>query len=273
MSQILTADSAGTRPPDEEAPHHRIHAPLLAINSEAFTYWPSNFKLVQSLIDETESEPKPSPSWMLTVRGSVHVTQSDFSLLYPHICSLFLKQVVDPQRALDLNINASLEFLSHVMPAKISQINRAYENEGLLESDLSPLDEIPAAQLHRPKERYTAARLRIKHEWFYRLNPGLAQKVKRKVTAQDGVPEETGDEIWLHQKPAPETLDAHLRRTDLYGSQQERHQIAGLTRQRSQQSESDSQATNKAPSDRKASQTATDPQASTSSSTTLSRDP
>lgn len=27
----------------------------------------------------------------MTLRGTVHVSQSDFSLLYPHVCSLALK--------------------------------------------------------------------------------------------------------------------------------------------------------------------------------------
>jgi len=107
---------AGTTPAEEEAPHHRIHAPLLAVNSEAFTYWRENFELVESLIKEAQAEPSPSPSWLLTLRGTVHVSQSDFSLLYDHVCSIFLKMVANPRRALDLNINASLEFLSHVPP-------------------------------------------------------------------------------------------------------------------------------------------------------------
>ncbi|KAK1076095.1 hypothetical protein LTR48_009171, partial [Friedmanniomyces endolithicus] len=114
ISQGIIYDiwGAGTRPLEQETQDHRISKPLLAINSEAFTYWPSNYELVKSLIIEAEEDPQASPAWLMTLRGTVHISQSDFSLLYPNICSLFLKMVANPRRALDLNINASLEFLA-----------------------------------------------------------------------------------------------------------------------------------------------------------------
>ncbi|KJX96951.1 hypothetical protein TI39_contig594g00037 [Zymoseptoria brevis] len=164
ISQGIIYDiwGAGTRPADEDAPHHRIHAPIIAINSEAFTYWPSNFELVESLVKEAQSAPHRCPAWLLTLRGTVHVSQSDFSLLYPNVCSFFLKMVANPRRALDLNINASLEFLSHILPTELAQVNRAYNNENLLEANLSPLERIPSAFMHRPKkEKYIAAKLQI----------------------------------------------------------------------------------------------------------------
>jgi platelet-activating factor acetylhydrolase len=216
ISQGIIYDiwGAGTKPPEEEAPEHRIHAPLLAINSEAFTYWPSNFELVESLIKEAQDAPDESPSWLMTVRGTVHVSQSDFSILYPNVCSLFLKMVANPQRALDLNINASLEFLSHVLPADLAQVNRAYKNEGLLEHDPSPLDRIPSMQLHRPNDKWIAARLQIKHEWLYRLSPSLYLKLYRKEAIVHGRKPETGDEIWLHTKPTPESIRKHLENSE-----------------------------------------------------------
>jgi platelet-activating factor acetylhydrolase len=54
-------------------------------------------------------------AWLMTVRGSVHISQSDFSILYPWIASVLLKMTVNPRRAIDLNLNASLEFLKQVM--------------------------------------------------------------------------------------------------------------------------------------------------------------
>ena len=205
---------AGTKPPEKEAPHHRIHTPLLAINSEAFTYWPSNFELVSSLIDEAQEAPDESPSWLLTLRGTIHVSQSDFSLLYPNVCSLFLKMVANPQRALDLNINASLEFLSHVLPAELAQVNRAYKNEGILELEPSPLSRIPSAQLLKPNEKYTAMRLKIKHESLYRLSPSLYKKLWFKRHAHEGGKMKTDDEVWVHTKPTPESIEKHLKNTE-----------------------------------------------------------
>jgi platelet-activating factor acetylhydrolase len=215
ISQGIIYDiwGAGTNPTDENAPQHRIHAPIIAINSEAFTYWPSNFKLVESLIDEAESEPFNCPSWLLTLRGTVHVSQSDFSLLYPNVCSIFLKQLANPKRALDLNINASLEFLSHTLPPELAQVSRAYKNENLLESELSPLERIPSALMHRPKDKYMAARLRIRHEWLYRISPQLARKAKRRENERTGRAPETGDEVWLHCKPSRESIRGWLEKT------------------------------------------------------------
>ncbi|KAK3621883.1 hypothetical protein LTR56_014987 [Elasticomyces elasticus] len=198
---------AGTKPPEKESKHHRIGSPLLAINSEAFTYWPSNFELVESLIKEAQAEPHCCPAWLMTLRGTVHISQSDFSLLYPNICSLFLKMVANPFRALDLNINASLEFLHKVLPIELAQVNRAYKNEGLLESEPSPLNRIPSIQMHRPDEQYTAARLKIKHESVYRLSPKLYRKLKRREAEKKGRRPETGDEIWLHVKPSAASLE------------------------------------------------------------------
>ncbi|CAJ2505352.1 Uu.00g127460.m01.CDS01 [Anthostomella pinea] len=217
ISQGIIYDiwGAGTRPSaPEEEPEHRIHSPLLAVNSEAFTYWPSNFELVDSLIKEAQAGPDESPSWLITLRGTVHVSQSDFSLLYPHVCSLVLKMVANPQRALDLNINASLEFLSHVLPAELAQVNRAYRNEGLLETDPSPLDRIPSTQLHRPNDKWMAARLQIKHEWIWRISPSLWKTVHGRYTKKHGKEPETFQEIWLHAKPTPESIAKHLENTE-----------------------------------------------------------
>ncbi|EAT81231.2 hypothetical protein SNOG_11523 [Parastagonospora nodorum SN15] len=93
---------APIRPPAED-PKHRIHLPILGINSEAFMYWQSNFDAVHSLMEEASEH--GSPAYLLTVRGSVHISQSDFSILYRHIASFFLKATVHPNRAIDLNIS------------------------------------------------------------------------------------------------------------------------------------------------------------------------
>ncbi|TKA78629.1 hypothetical protein B0A55_02671 [Friedmanniomyces simplex] len=214
ISQGIIYDiwGAGTKPPEKESPDHRIDAPLLAINSEAFTYWPSNFELVTSLIQEAQAEPQAYPAWLMTLRGTVHISQSDFSLLYPNICSIFLKMVANPRRALDLNINASLEFLAHVLPPDLAQVNRAYKNEGLLEAEPHPLEHIPSIQMHRPDDKWVAARLQIKHESIYRLSPKLYRKLKRRAAEKHGRRPETGDEVWLHVKPTAAVLEDFERK-------------------------------------------------------------
>lgn len=103
---------AAIQPPEDE-PDRRISTPLLGINSEAFMYWPDNFESVMALCREVKEQDQLA--WLMTVRGSVHISQSDFSILYPWIASVLLKMTVNPRRAIDLNLNASLEFLKQVM--------------------------------------------------------------------------------------------------------------------------------------------------------------
>jgi len=74
---------------------------------------PDNFKSVMSLCREAKEQDN------LTVCGSVHISQFDFSLVYPKLSSLLPKMTVNPQRAIDLNVNASLEFLKGDMPAPL----------------------------------------------------------------------------------------------------------------------------------------------------------
>ncbi|GAB1727019.1 hypothetical protein NU195Hw_g3872t1 [Hortaea werneckii] len=215
ISQGIIYDiwGAGATAHEQSRAETRVHGPLLAINSEAFTYWPSNFEYVENCVKEAQERPEPSPSWLLTLRGTVHVSQSDFSLLYPHVASLFLKMVQGPQRALDLNINASLEFLSHVLPTDLAAVNRAYKNENLLESEPAPLDRVPSEQMHRPDEKFVAMRLKIRHEWLYRMSPRLFTKADRAAARRRGRKAQSDDEIWLHAKPTPEAIEAYLHET------------------------------------------------------------
>jgi len=149
----------------------------------------------------------------MTVRGTIHVSQSDFSLLYPNVCSIFLKASADPERALDINVNASLEFLSMVMPTIPYRIKKAFPNEELLRTQTHHLEDIPTIDMHKPKdEKWMAARLRIPHEFTWRVAPGLARKLARKkVTEGGGSPD---DEIWLHCKPVEGTVEKYNSTVD-----------------------------------------------------------
>lgn len=151
--------------PPEDKPEYRIHAPLLGINSEAFMYWPDNFKSIMSLCHEAKDQ--GALVWLMTVRGSVHISQSDFSILYPRLAWLLLKMTVNPRRAIDLNINMSLGLLKQVMPARMSAMNRG-TNEHLLEIFTS--DKLP--EEHKPSQKYTAVCLHIPHEGRGRWHGG-----------------------------------------------------------------------------------------------------
>ena len=67
-------------------------------------YWQKNFDAVMSLMNEAKEQ--GAPAFLCTVRGSIHISQSDFSVLFNHVCSFFLKATVHPQRAIDLNIRS-----------------------------------------------------------------------------------------------------------------------------------------------------------------------
>ncbi|KAH8723190.1 platelet-activating factor acetylhydrolase, isoform II-domain-containing protein [Phaeosphaeriaceae sp. PMI808] len=194
---------APIKPPAED-PKHRIHLPLLGINSEAFMYWQSNFDAVQSLMREASEH--GSPAYLLTVRGSVHITQSDFSILYKHACSFFLKATVHPNRAIDLNISASLEFLRLVIPRSGSGktiIDRCMADEAILETEM--LDEVPND--NRPDDEWIAARLQVDHEFKRRVAAGVQRKFKRNFQGGMGTGYTTSDEVWCHFKPTQEQLD------------------------------------------------------------------
>jgi platelet-activating factor acetylhydrolase len=149
----------------------------------------------------------------MTVRGTIHVSQSDFSILYPNICSFLLKSTANPERALDININASLEFLQLVMPTIPNRIKKAFPNEQLLLTQTNLLEDIPKIDLHKPKDdKWVAARLRIPHEFAWRVAPGLVRKIATKrITEGGGSPD---DEIWLHYKPDEGTVEKYNSTVD-----------------------------------------------------------
>ncbi|RDW87630.1 hypothetical protein BP5796_03324 [Coleophoma crateriformis] len=200
VGQGIIYDIWGAAIPPQDDPSHRINVPLLGINSEAFMYWPENFERVMSICKEAKQH--GSLCWLMTVRGTVHISQSDFSILYPRISSLLLKMTADPRRAIDLNINASLEFLKEVMPARISAMNRG-TNEHLLE--VRTLEALP--EEGRPPNEWTAVRLKIPHELRLRLTPKWVRKHNRKKELKSGGDE--NHEIWMHVAPTKEELAQH----------------------------------------------------------------
>ncbi|KAL1795054.1 hypothetical protein ACET3X_006870 [Alternaria dauci] len=201
---------APVKPPVED-PKHRIHLPLLGIASEAFMYWQKNWDAVMSLMKEASEH--GAPAYLFTVRGSVHINQSDFSILYKHVSSLFLKATVHPQRAIDLNVSTSLEFLRLVTPDSgggKSIISRCMTNEKILETPL--MEDIPNE--HRPTDEWIAARLRVDNEFRKRLAAGLQRKFRRNFQGGMGTGYTTSDEMWCFHKPSDEDLQKWVNAED-----------------------------------------------------------
>ena len=203
--------AAGIRiPPEGNATNQQLKVPLLAINSEAFTYWQKNYDAVKDLIDEATSN--DALAWLMTVRGTVHLNQSDVSILYPTICELLLKMTANPQRALDLNINASLEFLRLVLPTQLADIVRSMQDEKLLQMAVTEREQLTDDDLRMPDQAYVAARLKMPHELRYRIDPRKRAQKKREHKAaveriKNGIA--APEEVWMHIAPDPGMLKRH----------------------------------------------------------------
>lgn len=181
-------------------------------------HWPDNFESVMTLCREAKEH--DALVWLMTVRGSIHISQSDFSHLYPRLSSLFLNMTVNPRRTIDLNINASLQFLKKVMPARISTVNCG-TNEHLL--DVGRLNKLPSE--HKPRHKYMGMRLQIPHELHDCLTPRRLRrytwdrklKLEKKVLPRTPIGTvlsvlealEMGYEIWMHVAPTKQKLARH----------------------------------------------------------------
>ncbi|KAH7371457.1 platelet-activating factor acetylhydrolase, isoform II-domain-containing protein [Cadophora sp. MPI-SDFR-AT-0126] len=203
MGQGIIYDiwGAAVQPPESE-PRHRIDSPLLAINSEASMYWPDTIESVMSLCHEAKVHNVLVR--MMTVRAS-----------------LLLKMTVNPRRAIDLNINASLEFLKMVMPTRICTMKRG-TNEHLLA--VSILEKLPSE--HRPNEKWAAMRLRIPHELRIRLRPQWSLPTDPQGNVLEGLEDlQLGEEIWMHVAPTKEELKRHGLTP---GKELKNHQSSGM---------------------------------------------
>lgn len=161
-----------------------------------------------------EASEHGAPAYQLTVRGSVHINQSDFSILYGHITSGFMKATVNPERAIDLNISTSLEFLRLVTPdigGGKSIIGRCMTDEQILQTPL--MEETPNE--HRPNDQWIAARLRVDNEFRTRMAAGIQRKFKRNLKGGTGAGYyTTSDEMWCFFKPSDEALKKWIDNED-----------------------------------------------------------
>lgn len=191
VTQGLIYDIWGT-PVAAGSSEHHIKAPVLGINSEAFMYWNENFEVATKVIEEARDA--GYPAWLMTCRGTVHISQSDFCILYPRIASNVLKMTMDPVRAIDVNIDASLNFLNRTLQFDDDQEQAFRRN--LPEKNYLDLDLVAGVpDEHRPKKKWRAVRLRVDHEARKRIFPHARQRYweRQKKLGHE--------EVWVHIAP------------------------------------------------------------------------
>ncbi|KAJ9132016.1 Platelet-activating factor acetylhydrolase [Pleurostoma richardsiae] len=211
VGQGILLDPWGPATPavPESAKEH-INKPLLSVGSEAFMHWRANYDAVEEICREARAG--GAPCWMLTIRGSTHLSQTDFAVLYPHWMSWFIKTLINHERAITLTNTAVLEFLKAVLPPEQTKFRTSWVSEGLLETPPTALESADASVVarYKPDEKWIAARLKIDHELSVRTKRWAA----RHRRAPDGVPRDAsgkplvglknwgpGNEIWMHLSP------------------------------------------------------------------------
>ncbi|PSR94172.1 platelet-activating factor acetylhydrolase, isoform II-domain-containing protein, partial [Coniella lustricola] len=218
VGQGILLDAWGPATP--EVPHgseQTITKPLLSIGSEAFMHWKDNYDKVTQICSEAQTG--SGLCWMLTVKGSTHLSQTDFSVLYPRWMSLFMKTLINPLRGIYLTVAPTLEFLKIVLPPAQTT---TYDTSGWVDDGLlrqaKPADEISLD--HKPDEKWIAARLKIRHEFRRRLQSWWKRATlstyfgRWKRTAIEDVPRDKegnllfglgtwgpGEEMWVHMCP------------------------------------------------------------------------
>ena len=83
--------------------------PTLHIVSEQFVNWSENYRDLSSLLKE--SREMSSFAKLYYIKGSAHVSQSDFQILFPMICRRYFHAKAEASRIMDLNVRAGVEFL------------------------------------------------------------------------------------------------------------------------------------------------------------------
>jgi platelet-activating factor acetylhydrolase len=202
-----------------ENPSGHVSKPLLAICSEAFVHWPENFNRLVEICTETREA--GAECWMITIRGSTHLSHTDFAVLYSNWMSLTMKTLVDPHRAVYLNIAAILEFFTLTAPPSHAQEHKhAWGDESLFSVGEAPAAPDDPIQLdYRPSDKWIGVRLKIEHEALTRLSRWIRLLKRRSakllcfrsaalVTAPRPIASPSaglvdwgkGNELWIHFK-------------------------------------------------------------------------
>ena len=83
--------------------------PSLHIISEQFFKWSENYRRVLPLLRESRSS--SSFAKLFYIKGSAHISQSDFPLLFPNLCRRYSHAKADANKVMDVNVRAGIEFL------------------------------------------------------------------------------------------------------------------------------------------------------------------
>lgn len=228
IGQGILLDAWGPATPEVQPgrAEQRITKPLLSIGSEPFMHWSENYDKVESICNEAKQN--GALSWMMTVRGSTHMSQTDFAVLFPKWMDLFIKTLIHPQRGIYLTVAPTLEFLKIVLPQAqtLPYDTSNWVDEGLLRKS-QPDFQISVE--HRPDEKWTAARLKIDDEFQVRLRNWWARtgRRRRRHTEAGNVPRDAkgrplfglktwgpGEEVWMHMCPRKEDVDKRLEHRD-----------------------------------------------------------
>ncbi|KAH6650258.1 platelet-activating factor acetylhydrolase, isoform II-domain-containing protein [Chaetomium tenue] len=216
ITQGILLDPWGPATP-ECTEHKSVHKPVLSIGSEAFMHWAENFDCIEQVCNEARAA--DTLSWMTTIRGSTHLSQTDFAVLYPNWMSLLMKTIVDPKRAIYLTVHSALEFLRLTLPAPQTRFAEAWPDDQLLGSADS---ETEAVSDHRPDDKWVAARLKIPNEFSTRLR-SMFQRDASLASPRGLMNQGLGNEIWCHQAPSQDSVARYLRRNGrlpILGSQE-----------------------------------------------------
>lgn len=164
-------------------------------------HWDENFRRVVGIGNEVRDG--RSDCWIIAIKGSTHLSQTDFAILHPSLMSWFMKTMVNPWRATQLTIHSSLEYFKRVLP-ETQTAGTYWVDQGVLDSDV--LLEGGLANKHRPEDKWITARLKIPNEFwlqvascFRRATNDLPKDVngKQLVGVVTCAP---GEEVWTHMK-------------------------------------------------------------------------
>lgn len=223
IGQGILLDAWGPATPEVRAGSEQtITKPLLSIGSEAFMHWQENYDKVTEIC--AEAKDGGAPCWMLTVKGSTHLSQTDFAVLYPRWLSLFMKTLINPERGIYLSIAPTLEFLKIVLPpAQTTTYDTSgWVDEGMLRNSRPDGD---LDHEHKPDEKRIAARLKIRHEvrlrvrrrwnntWRGHGNGSVPEDVPRDKEGRPLFGLKTwgpGEEVWVHMSPSKAEMERRL---------------------------------------------------------------
>ncbi|GAA5918836.1 hypothetical protein JCM1841_002763 [Sporobolomyces salmonicolor] len=118
-----------------------LPAPLLVINSEAFTLWKKHYYVVRALVQSVEG----AKGWLMTLVGSIHTSFSDLPSILPLSASRAGARV-EPAIAIERIVEACAEFLAgegtagEVLGREVREGDEEPTNESRGEGAKGPLE-------------------------------------------------------------------------------------------------------------------------------------